>query len=158
MKKAVRWAFEQDWQPDLQAFGYTAEERNRADRFRKQNPEVNLVTPLIDEGLTKDDCHRLVEAAGIIIPAMYRLGFNNNNCIGCVKASSPAYWNRVRRLFPDVFEARAKLSRELGCKLIRGTTGDRPRSFLDELDPNEGGAEPAIDCSLLCETIITFTR
>jgi hypothetical protein len=154
MKKAVRWAFEREWQPDLQAFGYTSDEGKRADRFREQNPEVKLLTPLIDAGMTKADCHRMVEAAGIIIPAMYRLGFNNNNCIGCVKATSPVYWNRVRREFPEVFEARARLSREIGCRLVR-VKG--VRIFLDELDPKAGrGVEPAIDCSLACSDIFRF--
>src|SRR6185312_11273589 len=57
MKKAVRFAFEQSWQPDLQAFGYTADEKKRVDRFRQQNPEVQLVSVLVEHGLSKDDCH-----------------------------------------------------------------------------------------------------
>lgn len=97
----------------------------------------------------------MVEAAGIIIPMMYRLEFQNNNCIGCVKATSPVYWNRVRRFFPDVFEARAKLSREIGCRLVR-VKG--VRIFLDELDPLDGDRdiEPPIDCSLACNDIFSF--
>lgn len=150
MKKAVRWAFEMEWQPDLQAFGYTSEERGRADNFRRQNPDVRLVTPLIEEGLSKDDCHAMIDRSGIELPMMYRLGFNNNNCIGCVKAQSPAYWNRVRRNFPEVFERMARLSREIGCRLIK--LGDDTRLFLDELDPSAGAGEvePKLDCSLLC--------
>lgn len=152
MKKAVRWIFERDWQPDTQAFGYTSEELDRAQTFREQNPDVRLVTPLIDEGLSKEDCHAMVKRAGIILPTMYRLGFNNNNCIGCAKAQSPAYWNRVRRHFPDVFAARARFSREIGARLVKLTSGDRDRIFLDELDPNAGAGEiePKMDCSLLC--------
>jgi hypothetical protein len=152
MKKAIRWAFEQKWLPDLQAFGYTSEERDRANAFRRQNPEVRLVTPLIHEGLDKEACHALVSRAGINLPVMYRLGFNNNNCIGCVKAQSPAYWNRVRRHFPEVFAARVALSRDLGVRLVKLPTGDRDRIFLDELDPEMGAGEvePALDCSLLC--------
>ena len=137
---------------DLQVFGYTAEERDRSDRFREQNPDVRLLTPLIDAGLSKSDCHAIVDRAGIVIPMMYRLGFNNSNCIGCVQAQSPSYWNRVRRHFPEVFERRAALSRELGVALVKGTLGDRERVFLDELDPALGSADtdPAMDCSLLC--------
>lgn len=152
MKKAVRWAFEREWEPDFQAFGYTADETDRAERFRDQNPDVRLITPLIEQGLSKQDCHAIVDRAGIELPAMYRLGFNNANCIGCVQAQSPSYWNRVRRQFPTVFEARAVLSRELGVRLVKGTSGDRERLFLDELDPDMGAGEvdPAMDCSLLC--------
>lgn len=80
MKKAVRWAFEREWKPDLQAFGYTADETDRAERFRDQNPDVRLITPLIEQGLSKQDCHAIVDRAGIELPAMYRLGFNNANC------------------------------------------------------------------------------
>lgn len=152
MKKAVRWAFERSWHPDLQAFGYTATEQDRVDSFRAQNPEVTLVTPLIDEGLTKEDCHAIVDRAGLVIPAMYRLGFNNANCVGCVRAQSPSYWNRVRRHFPEVFKRRAELSRELGARLVKLNTGERDRLFLDELDPSLGAGDrdPAMDCSLLC--------
>jgi hypothetical protein len=152
MKKAVRWAFERDWRPDFQAFGYTADEQDRADGFRAQNPDVRLLTPLIDQGLKKEDCHAIITRAGLELPAMYRLGFPNANCIGCVQASSPTYWNRTRRLFSDVFDRRAKLSRELGVRLVRMTTGARERIFLDELDPalDNGDMEPAMECGLLC--------
>lgn len=152
MKKAVRWAFERDRKPDLQAFGYTADEADRADRFREQNPDVRLITPLIERGLSKQDCHAIIDRAGIVIPLMYRLGFNNANCVGCVQAQAPSYWNRVRRHFPEVFAARASLSRELGVRLVKGTLGERERLFLDELDPaaGESDVDPAMDCSLLC--------
>lgn len=152
MKKAVRQAFEREWCPDLQAFGYTAEETDRAQNFRNTNPEVDLVTLLIAEGLRKEDCHALVDRAGIVLPLMYRLGFNNANCVGCVQAQSPSYWNRVRRHFPAVFARRAALSRELGARLVKLTNGTRDRLFLDELDPSMGAGEvdPAMECSLLC--------
>jgi hypothetical protein len=152
MKKAVRWAFEKEWHPDIQAFGYTSDEKKRADRFRQQNPDVNLVSLLIEDGLTKQDCHAIVSRAGIEIPMMYRLGFANANCIGCVNSQSAAYWNLVRRVFPDVFDRRAKLSRELGVRLVMLGGGKRDRVFLDELDPNlgKGASMPSMDCSLLC--------
>jgi hypothetical protein len=152
MKKAVRWEFERTSTPDLQAFGYTADETKRARRFRADNPDVRLVTPLIDHGLSKQDCHAIVDRAGVVIPLMYRLGFNNANCVGCVQAQSPSYWNRVRRHFPDVFAARRQLSRELGVRLVKTTRGGCERLFLDELDPLEGkaDADPPMDCSLLC--------
>lgn len=150
MKKAVRWQFETDWMPDYQVFGYTSEEFHRLERFRKGNPEVNILAPLIDEGLDKSDCLALVARAGIEIPYVYRIGFKNANCIGCVKSSSPSYWNRVRRNFPAVFEARANLSREINCRLV---TVKGARIFLDELNANEGEGEdrePTIECGILC--------
>jgi hypothetical protein len=150
MKKAVRQAFERDWLPDLQAFGYTVDERRRVSHFRHANPDVRLLTPLIDAGLDKEACHAIIDRAGIALPMMYRLGFSNANCIGCVNAQSARYWNRVRRLFPDVFLARAELSRELGVRLVK--FNDDSRIFLDELDPamDQGDDGPAMECSLLC--------
>jgi hypothetical protein len=152
MKKAVRWAFEREWCPDLQAFGYTSDEVSRAERFTEQNPDVRLVSLLIENGLNKEDCHAIVRRAGLEVPMMYRLGYPNANCIGCVNAQSPSYWNHVRRTFPDVFERRARLSRELGVQLVKGTTGERERIFLDELDPEMGKRQriPEMECSLLC--------
>jgi len=154
MKKAVRWAFEKDWQPTHQVFGFTADKRElqRAERFREQNPEVRLRVPLIDGGLTKADCYALVQRAGLNLPRMYALGYDNANCVGCVKAQSPRYWNRVRLTHPEVFHRRAVQSRRLGVKLVKGTRGARGRMFLDELDPadvSEADAPPT-DCSIAC--------
>lgn len=149
LKKAVRQDFEREWEPDAQAFGYTSEEAARAERFRANNPEVRLLTPLIESGLTKADCLGLLDRAGMALPAMYRLGFNNNNCIGCVKAQSPTYWNRVRRHFPERFGRIAALSDDLGVRLVK--VGEE-RIALSALDPaaGSGDREPEIDCSLLC--------
>jgi 3'-phosphoadenosine 5'-phosphosulfate sulfotransferase (PAPS reductase)/FAD synthetase len=157
LKKAVRWQFEADWQPDLQVFGYTAEETERAKRFKDNNPEVKLVTPLIEEGLNKSDCLAIIDRAGIAIPQLYNLGFSNNNCMPCGKASSPAYWNRVRRHFPERFDRMAKLARSLNVRMAKV---NEERVFLEDLDPNIGASEkePDMDCSLMCaiaETKIT---
>ena len=151
MKRDVRKAFTDQWKPDLQAFGYTSEERHRADRFRQDHAEIGLVCPLIDASLSKADCHGVIERAGIEMAAMYRLGFPNNNCRGCVKDQSARGWNLTRLHFPEIFEQRAKLSRELGVRLVKMGSGDRERLFLDELPASEMGGEiPDIECSLMC--------
>lgn len=149
LKKRVRQDFERQWEPHAQAFGYTIEEKTRADRFRANNPEVRLLTPLIEMGLTKADCLSLIDRAGIAIPAMYKLGFSNNNCIGCVKAQSPSYWNRVRRHFPERFARIAALADEIGAKLVRVDDARIPLSLLDP-GARAGEREPEMDCSLLC--------
>ena len=41
---------------------------------------------------------------------MYKLGYKNNNCIGCVKGQA-GYWNKIRKDFPDVFD---QMSKDLG--------------------------------------------
>lgn len=150
LKKKVRRNFQQH--DDVQVFGYTAEEENRANRFREQNIEVNLRTPLIERGLTKEDCLAIVARAGIELPVMYRLGYQNNNCIGCPKGGM-GYWNKIRVDFPDVFARMAALERQLGASVLRtnGAAGTS-RLFLDELDPTRGNhlTEPKFECSLMC--------
>lgn len=142
LKKKPRFAVERP--DDIQVFGYTVEERHRADRFRDQNPGVTLVTPLIDAGLTKSDCLAMIDRAGITLPTMYLLGYRNNNCIGCPKGGM-GYWNKIRRDFPETFQRMALLERELDASCINGV-------FLDELAPDRGSHsdEPDFECSLMC--------
>jgi hypothetical protein len=146
LKKRLRQQFEDP--TDVQVFGYTAEEAERVARFRKANPDVNLSVPLLDRGLSKDDCLALVERAGIELPAMYRLGYRNANCIGCPHGGF-GYWNKIRRDFPKTFDRMAAMERELGRTCNRDKSGP---VFLDELDPNRGNHadEPSFECSLLC--------
>ncbi len=150
LKKSVRFAFQKP--DDLHVFGFTAEEAKRAETFRRNNPELYLWFPLIEAGLSKADCHWIIRAQHIELPAMYRLGFNNNNCIGCPKGGA-GYWNMIRRHFPADFDRMAELSRRLGARLIRQ---DGHRIFLDELRPETGRQkdEVSIDCSPFCEATV----
>lgn len=147
MKKKVRQAYERP--DDIHVFGYTVEEHHRAKSFEANNPELTCDWILIDSFVRKVDCHRIIREAGIEQPAMYRLGFEHNNCLGCVKATSAAYWNRVRLEFPEVFERRARQSREIGARLVRV---DGVRMFLDELPEGAGVGEGDgdIECGPFC--------
>ncbi len=128
MKKRPRFEFQRA--TDVHCFGMTADEGKRIKRFAEGNPELRLRWLLEEAGMTKEDCLKMVAEAGIELPAMYRLGYKNNNCIGCVKATSPSYWNKVRQDFPEVFARRAAQSEALGCRLTR-VAGKRV--FLSEL-------------------------
>lgn len=134
-----------------QIWGYTHEEQRRAETFRRHHyGEINCVFPLIEQGVSKADCYALVKRAGIELPLPYRLGFDNNNCIPCVKAEGAKYWNRIRRNFPERFERMAKLERELGYALVRIK---KQAVFLDELDPEAGADDDApepISCGITC--------
>jgi hypothetical protein len=130
MKKAVRWAVEREWHPDFQVFGFSSDEKKRSDDFAERNPEVRMLSPLIDAGITKPMCAEFIAAAGITMAEMYKLGFSNNNCICCVKATSIFYWARSRHYFPVEFARISELSRRLGCRLTR-IKGKR--IFLDEM-------------------------
>lgn len=152
MKKIPR--LEYQLPNDLHIFGLTADEKRRIRLFENNNPDLEFEWVLLDAGITKKDCYKILQDAGIALPAMYSLGFNNNNCIGCVKSSSPAYWDRVRAHFPEVFNKRCEQSRRLGVRLLE-LHGDR--IFLDQLpDPlyNEKDRyvylEPDIECGVIC--------
>ena len=128
MKKIPRFKFERP--DDIQIFGLTADEGQRIQTFRGNNPDLRLDWILRDNFVTKQDCYNRLHVNNIELPVLYSLGFKNNNCIGCVKATSPAYWDNVRSRFPDVFQRRAEQSRRFGVRLtrVKGV-----RIFLDAL-------------------------
>ena len=132
LKKVPR--FEMQRPNDVHCFGMGIDEKRRIEDFQANNWELNLCWPLLDEEMTKADCLAMLEFAGIELPVLYRQGFKNNNCIGCVKAQSPKYWNKVRRLYPETFANRAEQSRRIGCKLTR-IKGEH--IFLDQLQPDD---------------------
>jgi hypothetical protein len=148
LKKQVR----QDWErqhadryPLRYVWGMDASEAHRAKRLRETMIEYDHSFPLIERGIGKTEAHEILKASGIARPAMYELGYHNNNCVGCVKGGM-GYWNKIRVDFPEVFTARAKLEREVGASCINGV-------FLDELDPERGRHEGPIvdDCGIMCE-------
>lgn len=135
---------------DIHVFGYTADglDTDRAERLRVNYPELTIVTPLIERGITKAACLDMVQRAGIKLPPLYALGFQNNNCLPCVKATSPAYWALVRRHFPAQFDRMARLSRELGVRLCRI---DGERCFIDEIPATQPTNDPIVpSCDFLC--------
>lgn len=148
LKKEARRHWEAENQPEWHVLGFTVEERHRHDRF-VMTERSNVLPILIDAGLRKSDCLEMLRAEGIKPPAIYSLGYPNANCIGCVKATSPGYWNLVRRTFPEVFADRAEQSRRIGAKLVQ-VRGQRV--FLDELAESAGGQmQLDFDCGVFCE-------
>ena len=107
LKKMARLQFEKTKNIDWHVLGFTIDEWERQKRFNTYE-RANTIPVLINELLTKKDCFKIIEKAGIKLPEIYSLGFPNANCIGCVKSSSPTYWNLVRKTFPKVFEERAE--------------------------------------------------
>lgn len=149
LKVAPRLEFQRP--DDVHVFGYTADapDVSRAERLRANFFEMKIETPLIDAGITKEAALAMVERQGVRIPEMYRLGFQNNNCIPCVKATSPDYWALVRKTHPEEFERMAKLSRRLDVRLCR-IHGER--SFIDEIPENWPTTQPIVPaCDFLCQ-------
>jgi hypothetical protein len=152
LKRVARQEWESANHHDHIVLGFTFDEQARAERFRLTE-RSNLLDVLIDAKMTKVDCFELLVSQGLQLPEVYKLGYPNANCIGCVKSTSPDYWNLVRKTFPSVFDDRARQSRAIGCKLVRmnGT-----RIYLDELPEGIGSLEIKTDyyeCGLFCEEI-----
>lgn len=155
LKKEARQLWEKENHSDFIVLGFTADERARHERFILTE-RSDVLPVLIDANITKNDCYNIILAAGLTLPKIYTLGYPNANCIGCVKATSPTYWNHVRQQHPEVFEARAKQSREIGARLVR-YKGER--IFLDELPPNAKGRPMKtmqIECGIFCEEKLEF--
>lgn len=129
----------------LHVYGYDTGEIPRIERYKSNNPEIQLWLPLIDNNLSKANCLAILQKLEIEIPMMYKLGYEHSNCIGCVKAANINYWSAIREDFPKVFSWMAQHERSIGAldpatgvrkgaainkKYVKGT---RERLFLDEL-------------------------
>jgi hypothetical protein len=140
LKSEVREQWEKT-RPDIGAyvwgFEYGAKEESRAKRVVIKQPNKTHKFPLIEAKIDKQMAIDIVASAGIRVPEMYRLGYNNNNCVGCVKGGM-AYWNKIRVDFPDVFQSMANLEREVGAKCLKSY-------YLDELPLDAGrGQKPLV--------------
>lgn len=151
LKRQARLLWERYNQCDYLVLGLTVDESWRINNFNaaRNNKDPVMIAPLADSGYTKQDCFDVLAEAGICVPHMYSLGFPNANCIGCVKSTSPTYWNLVRQHFPEVFAQRAEQSRRIGARLVR-VSGER--LFLDELAPDAKGRDmKSFDCGVICQ-------
>ncbi len=149
LKKQVRKEWENKFYEEhghmnlTYVWGFDIKESKRAENMRLNFSEFDHEFPLIDKHITKEDAHALSMSLGLKRPVMYDLGFPNNNCIGCIKGGAYS-WNLVRKHFPEVFEKRAKLERDLGHSCLKDV-------FLDELDPNAGRPNEVVpECSIFC--------
>lgn len=160
LKKQVRFDLERASKPDIfdfnkptvinqvHGFEWDLDQINRAIDFKMDYGYTNPLFPLIERRINKNQAAKMIIDAGIDLPAMYLLGYSNNNCIGCVKGGK-GYWNKVRIDFPAVFERMAKLERKIGHTCIKGI-------YLDELDPKAGYTpNPVVPgCSVVCDDIL----
>ena len=146
LKKRVRKEWEMQFHnvDFTYIWGFDCNEKSRADRLVEINPNISHRFPLIEHDLSKSDTHFICDCLGVERPVTYDLGYNNNNCIGCVKGGM-GYWNKIRLDFPEVFKSRAKMERDLGSSILK-------KCYLDELDPNRGrmSDEVNFECSIFC--------
>jgi hypothetical protein len=147
LKKDVRIAIEKIVNFEFQIFGFEwdVKQIKRAVRFNEQYPDSKAVFPLIDFKINKHSAMVILSKEKIELPMMYRLGYSNANCIGCVKGGK-GYWNKIRIDFPDIFQQTAELERKAGHTCIKGV-------YLDELDHDAGRFEKIElpECGIYCE-------
>lgn len=149
LKKEARYQFELKNKIDWHVLGFTIDEYIRQKNFNTRERE-NTLPVLISNLITKADCFKILQKANIKLPEIYSLGFPNANCIGCVKATSPSYWNLVRNTFPLIFKERAEQSRQIGAKLVRV---NGKRIYLDELKiTDKGNKIKSWECGIFCDT------
>lgn len=154
-KKDMRYKIQDDLKEwDGQVFGFDISETKRAKRFTEQNPDAKGLYPLIERNISKDECAAMLLKEGIELPLMYRLGYSNNNCVGCVKGGI-GYWNKIRKDFPENFNRMAALERKVGASCLTQEVGNRKHVplFLDELHPDRGRypTEVMPECGIFCE-------
>lgn len=146
LKKHLRWRIEKEMEFKEQIFGfeYDVKQVNRAIRFTEQYPDAKAIYPLIDDGWDKKMCMDYLVSEKIELPVMYRLGYNNSNCIGCFKGGM-GYFNKIRVDFPEIFKATAEMERVVGHSCIKGV-------FLDELEPERGRHKDISlpECGVVC--------
>jgi hypothetical protein len=151
LKKNVRFEFEKANKIAAQVWGFEFEagEINRAIRTQEQYPHTNPLFPLIENKLSKNECAGILSGAGIDKPIMYKLGYNNNNCIGCVKGGA-GYWNKIRVDFPEVFKQMAEAERTVGATCLKNKDG---KLYLDELNPTAGNPTDMVtgECGIFCQ-------
>ncbi len=141
---------------DVRVIGFTAEEIRRAESLEDHFPEEKFRFPLIEHDLSKDDCLAMIDRAGITLPAMYRMGYDNANCIGCPKGGQ-SYWQAIRRDFPQRFAEMVQIQEDIGpnANFLRFRSGPRAGERMSLRELPEGcedtGGEPDFSCSFFCQ-------
>jgi len=130
IKRGLLRAFEQPG--DVLVLGFTAEEQDRYDDWLEDWPGRPILAPLIERGLTKEDCKAMVLRAGIQLPLQYRRGYQNANCKVCIKGGM-GYMRAAREDFPEEFEEMCQAE-----DYVASLHGEQARIFRHRSGPLEG--------------------
>ena len=151
LKRDMRLKIEKEIDFDGQIFGFEFEKKE-IERSLRLPSYTQAKFPSIEKGYTKANCLGMLEAANIELPTMYKLGYPNNNCVGCVKGGM-GYWNKIRIDFPIEFDKMKELEKDIGRSCLKEPNGDR--LFLENLHPDRGRKQKIIipDCGFFCEEI-----
>lgn len=120
LKRVTREHWQKHNTFSYQAFGFDVSEMERAKSMMLQYQSVRPIFPLISMLYDKEKCAKIVMDANdmftsISLPRAYtEYGLRNNNCLktGCVQGGV-GYWQRMSVIFPDKFDAMAKVEHDL---------------------------------------------
>ena len=119
LKRKVREKWEKENTFSTQVFGFEFDKKefNRATALKLNHPHTNPIFPLLMYGYDKAYCIKEFEKLNIELPAPYRMGFHNNNCLnpktgGCISGGI-GYWQKIKREMPSLFENMAKIEHDL---------------------------------------------
>lgn len=103
-------------------FGFTPDEQDRADRITVKMEMIGAQAgfPLIDLGITKEDCLRLVTNSwGVALPEMYQWA-DHANCVPCIKGGL-AYWGMVYKHARPAWEKAVAAEKKHGQQILKKT-------------------------------------
>lgn len=93
--------------PAIIGIGISVDEIHRANN-RRVEPHEQIVYPLLDLGLRRTDCQRIIREAGIPVPP-------KSSCFFC-PFHRPGVWLDMRRDEPELFEKAAELEDTLNAR------------------------------------------
>jgi hypothetical protein len=170
LKREVREAFQNLFTDYAQVFGFDSNEPNRHANMRRNYPELNVISPLVDLKISKAQATREMIRMGVRPPAMYE-DFENNNCdkTGCVRGGI-GYWQAREKKRHESFIEMAALEHELTDEkgepvtILRDQTNARkgepiflrphPKypQYQSLADKKGREPEPLIECNGFCST------
>lgn len=125
--------------PATVAVGISWDEAERVGN-RKLSGYEQVVYPLIDRRLTREDCKRIIERAGLPVPP-------KSACFFC-PFHRPATWAKMRRDEPSLFAASVELERTLNARRdmlgkdrVWLTRFNRPLDHIPEEQPGLPGVQ-----------------
>ena len=170
LKRSVRVKYQDFTRHYAQVFGFDNTEKERHRNMRLNYPEINNISPLIEQNLSKKDCIDILKEVKIELPNMYKLGYNNNNCFqtGCIRGGV-GYWQKIKREEPAKFDAMAEREHRYTKQRKQAVTvlrvkkdGEMYPCFLKPFKGHKyhigmvSGREPKslVDCTGFCSTKI----
>lgn len=95
LKRELLWGWlEENANPETDAvvIGFDANEEHRFLPLAKSRQPWKVRAPLIERGIFKETAIKMLEADGLTLPRLYRMGFPHNNCGGfCIKAGHASF-------------------------------------------------------------------